>query len=83
MKCPYCNREFTLREKLLYFLRNKNNLFISQIHNSFKDYDYKSIHKQIKNLEKEGILCLKQEKKKQGKPVFVILKKKNENLKIN
>jgi len=81
MKCPYCNREFTLREKLLQFLMNKNNLSISQIHSSFKNYDYKAVYKQIKNLEKEGVLYLKQEKKKQGKPVFVTLrfKLKDEN----
>lgn len=51
---------------------------ISDIHKFFIDngekYDYKAIHKQMKNLEKWGVIELKKKNKEQGKPIHITIK---------
>jgi len=65
----------------------EEDLTISNIHRTIcnffeRKYDYKNTHKQIKQMEKIGLVKLKKMNQKQGKPVVVILtnKKMFENM---
>jgi len=72
--------------------RKKQKPTISQLHKILsierkrtfgeKGYDYKTIHKQVIQLVQKNYLKLKQEDKKQGKPVIVKIKDKEKTIKI-
>jgi len=83
MKKEEKNLWFILSNKIrlytLMILINSDNkkITISGVYNFFKSeqekYDYKSVYKQIKQLEKLKIIELKKEEKEQGKPVYLKL----------